>query len=487
MDSIVQYHDLTSYDRMKIGGGYIDWSNQPDPYKIYENCERTPLPGEISFPSLSFWEVLRAEADPKLSLPKDMVTMSRLLILTCSITAKGKYWSGEFHYRSTPSAGALYPTELYVSTTAQGPLSPGLYHYELASNSLVSIKDLPKEDKGRMLFFITGRFFRSAWKYGERAYRYVLLDGGHTLENLHLALKCLRFNHAIEWNFPDEVVNLFLGLDSQKEATLAIVHLGHRTPEGFIPFEEEKTQKKIAMARDICSREEVPPLIRRVHELTCSAREGSGYEPEMVYNLGVELHAQENLPSSPSVEKETRYVDVLWSRRSRRAYVPKELDREVLGALVRGIEIEDERSSFDPRKLIAVGVLVSKVHGLEPGFYLMGREPGSLFRVVRRDFSREMAAACLNQEWVRNSAVQFLFLCNLKDLERSFGPRSYRYAMLLSGRIGQRIYLGATALGLGACGIGAFYDTEAREILGLNEDSRLLYLITVGHVRGKGE
>ena len=55
--------------------------------------------------------------------------------------------------------------------------------------------------------------------------------------------------------------------------------------------------------------------------------------------------------------------------------------------------------------------------------------------------------------------------------------------MLTAGRLGQRLYVAAEAMGLGCCGIGALYDSEAMEMLGLNQTSRLLYLVAVGNVK----
>jgi len=55
--------------------------------------------------------------------------------------------------------------------------------------------------------------------------------------------------------------------------------------------------------------------------------------------------------------------------------------------------------------------------------------------------------------------------------------------MMMAGRMGERIYLAASSLGLGCCGIGAFYDEEARDLLGLNRESRVLYLVDVGPVK----
>ena len=67
--------------------------------------------------------------------------------------------------------------------------------------------------------------------------------------------------------------------------------------------------------------------------------------------------------------------------------------------------------------------------------------------------------------------------------DRTWGARGYRYAMLTAGRMGQRLYVAATAMGLGCCGIGALYDGEAAALLGLHGASKLLYLVAVGVVK----
>jgi SagB-type dehydrogenase family enzyme len=94
-----------------------------------------------------------------------------------------------------------------------------------------------------------------------------------------------------------------------------------------------------------------------------------------------------------------------------------------------------------------------------------------------------MARICLDQIWLANAALHFLFLANLDSLEKDWGPRGYRYAMMTAGRLGERLYLIASALGLGCCGIGAFYDQEAANLLGLDEANRLLYLVAVGTIK----
>ena len=133
--------------------------------------------------------------------------------------------------------------------------------------------------------------------------------------------------------------------------------------------------------------------------------------------------------------------------------------------------------------MVSVGLLAGNVEGIEAGFYLLDRQNESISPVCRGDMVDRMAHICLDQSWLANCAVHFLFLTNFELLEQSRGLRGYRHAMLSAGRLGQRIYVAATSMRLGCCGIGAFYDNEAVELLGLNGQSRLLYLVAVGPVK----
>jgi hypothetical protein len=80
--------------------------------------------------------------------------------------------------------------------------------------------------------------------------------------------------------------------------------------------------------------------------------------------------------------------------------------------------------------------------------------------------------------------VHFLFMTNPEVLDRQWGAHVYWYALLTARRLGHAAYLVATALGLGACGIGAIYDGEAGHLLGLNSSSALVYLVAAGTVKG---
>ncbi len=176
-----------------------------------------------SFPKSS--EKPAAEGLPK---PLDVETLSQLLLLSYTYTARARYLEGDFLFRSAASAGALYPTEMYVAVRDVKSLDDGIYHFALRSHSFDLLRkgEVTEQNRGvgsRITFFLTAIFFRSAWKYRARAYRYHLMDTGHVAENLILALKASKLPFSVAYDFDDGEVNRLLGLDDQKEVALAII------------------------------------------------------------------------------------------------------------------------------------------------------------------------------------------------------------------------------------------------------------------------
>ena len=98
---------------------------------------------------------------------------------------------------------------------------------------------------------------------------------------------------------------------------------------------------------------------------------------------------------------------------------------------------------------------------------------------------REQAAqACLDQMWVGRAALNLVLWADPARLCAVAGEAGYRQAMLAAGRAGQRLYLAATALGLGCCGVGAFYDEELARAAALPPGAWPLYLLAAGPVKG---
>ena len=174
------------------------------------------------------------------------------------------------------------------------------------------------------------------------------------------------------------------------------------------------------------------------------------------------------------------------SRRSRRNFISEALSGDAFFELLSFLSLSFGIGHPLPCPAgsdISTGLLVQSVENIPSGFYLCDFSNNRWTQVRPGRLNCDMAAACLDQKWLKNAALQFCFLANLDQLDRNWGARGYRYAMLEAGRLGQRIYVAAAALGLGCCGIGALYDNEARTLLGINKNSALLYLVAAGPVK----
>jgi SagB-type dehydrogenase family enzyme len=173
------------------------------------------------------------------------------------------------------------------------------------------------------------------------------------------------------------------------------------------------------------------------------------------------------------------------NRRSHRNFIPKPLSADafadLMGLVAAAAATDRAHPSFET--VLAIGFLAHAVEKIPAGFYLMDAGQRTFGQVQTGAFAETMAAVCLDQAWLKNAGIHFLFMTHPAALDRAWGARGYRYAMIAAGRLGQAVYLACTTLGLGCCGIGAFYDEEARRLLSLDPDAALVYLVAGGHIK----
>jgi SagB-type dehydrogenase family enzyme len=305
------------------------------------------------------------------------------------------------------------------------------------------------------------------------------------LENLMLALRAEDLPASLSYEFEDQEVNQFLGIHEKREVALAVVQVfGPETSHEIGEAEVPELPEEILKASIVSAREVEYPVIREMHQATSQIVKGQLPETRMAQNLGLEPEGWTKIRDLPAWPEMLDYPDALFQRRSKRNFVEKAIAGDQMSAFLEALRAEEGRdlcASYD--NSVAVGLLVGRAGDMAQGFYLVDQTHREIGTVSRGSFRREMARICLDQMWLANAGVHFLFLANLDVLSRTWGPRGYRYTMLTAGRLGQRLYVAATAMGLGSCGIGAFYDGEAKELLGLNDGSRLLYLVSVGAVK----
>lgn len=127
-------------------------------------------------------------------------------------------------------------------------------------------------------------------------------------------------------------------------------------------------------------------------------------------------------------------------------------------------------------------ILVNNVEGLEEGIYLFLPIEHKLAKIETGSFAAEnITAACLDQSFIRSSAVTFIWTAVIYRMKWRYGERGYRYINLDAGHVCQNLYLSAQSIDCGVCAIGAFFDDEINAVLGIDgEDEFVIYIATVG-------
>ncbi len=494
------YHNTTSYERLGMTGHALDWQNQPNVYKNYPYSEKIKLPEKGSLPFISLNDCILKTSSTATSGTLYLDTLTKLFSLAYSHTAERHSNGMSFFFRSAASAGALYPVEIYLAARSVSGLDAGLYHYNLKEFSLERLRGeeaavlsehlLPGDTQTTipLTLYLTGIWFRSAWKYRNRAYRYVLLDTGHVLENLNLALKSMELSFSIHYNFDDRTLNSFLSVDADHEACLACINI-HENKMGMSDKTEGPPDNIIFRGSDvpdyetISGNEIIYEDIINIH--TAGMEHVLTTNEIQTVSKGTDLKAENcfNIENIDAHIPELDFAQAVLNRRSRRNFYQSTLAKE---KFIKLLDIVTASSGGqDYPESISTGILTGKIEGIKPGFYLIDHINRRADLVDGGSMTRIMASVCLDQQWLENAAIHFLFMADFKELNRKWGARGYRYAMMTAGRIGQAVYLGAEALGLGCCGIGALYDNDARNVLDLNDHSALLYLVAAGPVKGK--
>src|SRR3990167_1529337 len=241
-ETLWQYHDATkhSYQSIRAGGHYLDWTNHPRPFKIYSDLEPIPLPrewNESGVDALSAISSFGSGAEPE-STP-DLRTLASILHHSAGITRRRQYAGGEIYFRAAACTGALYEVELYLVCGPLPDLEAGLYHFNAADFALRRLRsgdwrgvlahataNEPAITHAPVTIVCTGTYWRNAWKYQARTYRHFFWDNGTMLANLLAMAAALRLPARLVMGFLDQDVNQLLDLDTQREVAISLVALG---------------------------------------------------------------------------------------------------------------------------------------------------------------------------------------------------------------------------------------------------------------------
>jgi SagB-type dehydrogenase family enzyme len=205
-------------------------------------------------------------------------------------------------------------------------------------------------------------------------------------------------------------------------------------------------------------------------------------------------HAVNRFPIRPLDQKGGKSLwDAVAQRRSIRDFSDRAVTFGELSQLIwatQGITLKVQ--GFDFRASPSAGalypietyLLTNRVEEIPPGIYHYDVRETQLTLLREGHYGPELSQAGLGQEMLEEAACVFIWTAIAGRSKWKYRERAYRYIYMDVGHIGQTLYLAATALGLGCCTVGAFFDEEVDRVIGVDGKNEIsLYLGAVGHVR----
>ena len=138
--------------------------------------------------------------------------------------------------------------------------------------------------------------------------------------------------------------------------------------------------------------------------------------------------------------------------------------------------------SAGARHALETFLLINRVGDLSVGIYRY-LSLQHILGVVLKDYSivDKIVEAGFAQDFIRHSAVTFIWVASIYRMKWRYGERAYRYIFLDAGHVAQNLYLAAEAIDCGVCVIAAFSDDDLNSILGLDgKEQFAIYMATVG-------
>jgi len=513
LDQVYAYHDTSKhrFDAYAPGPEFLDWSDQPNPFRRFSGAPLLELPLLETPPTPSFQDLFHT---PKQSADLDLSTLSSLLQFAFGLAAWKQYGDQRWSLRCNPSSGNLHPTEVYILISGMAAFKSGLYHYAVHEHALELRCEAETPFAGLLIAF-SSVHWREAWKYGVRAFRYCQHDAGHAYAALQYSAAMQGWHTQMLDQWSDGDIAAISGLtrsadfaDAEAETPDLICRLIPgpvlaNTPIHQEPIRVDRLIQALqaghwrGTANRLSSEHIHWPAIEAVSRATEKPRTGALRNDTRVEHVRLPLNCPE--PAAAIIRQ----------RRSAQAYDgATQISSEQLYRMLDATLPHHDGPPFQnwpwaPR--IHLALFIHRVKDLTPGLYLFCRSDAAVAALrteLRAEFEwlkpnqcpetlnffRLMAANAKNTA-KRLSCHQAIAadssfsLGMIADVETTLSatPWAYRQLFWESGMIGQALYLEAEAAGYGATGIGCFFDDPVHELIGINKRRwQSLYHFTVG-------
>jgi SagB-type dehydrogenase family enzyme len=514
-NEIINYHEATKhhYDRYARSPGYMDWKNQPNPFRTYTGSPVHPLKLLEQDPPGAYLDLYERKNNPQ--QPFTSETIAGFLELSLGLSAWKAAAGSRWSLRGNPSSGNLHPTEAHLILPPMKPINSGVYHYNALGHVLEKRAEIPAQLWQRIvahfgtegfLIGISSIFWRESWKYGERAFRYCNHDAGHVLACVSFSANLCGWKVTCLSSLSDEEIEAVLGFDRIRFRKLEEEHAD------FLCFVHPHKLNHIPRGLP-------DPIVSQFADLKfIGAPEGLSQTCinwESIYTTAGLTKKPPTEEITCDMSKQSWSVnetsplsapDIIRKRRSATSFDPDGsiTKNQFLSMLEKTLPHMD-CAPFDT-ELIGPSthllIFVHNVVGLTPGLYFFLRTKNDLDevkRLARSDFQWEpvetkiplyllsegdfrqqaMMVSC-HQEIAGFSSFSVGMIAKFKEIVAA-QPYLYRHLFWETGMIGQVLYLEAEAHGFRGTGIGCFFDDAVHEILGFNDNHyQSLYHFTVG-------
>lgn len=505
-EEIIYFHERTKHHphRFAPSLGYLDWEEQPNPFRFYEGVSRLPLARDLPDPQVNF-PALYTEKNIPIS-PLDKNSLSQFLSLSLALSAWKAVGQNSWSLRVNPSSGNLHPTEAHLWVPTLGDLQGGCYHYTPLLHSLETRchSPLTADLTNGFIIGLSSIYWRESWKYGERGFRYCQHDIGHAISALSYAARTLGWK-----------INRLPLSDPEFESLFGFNQVT------WVKTEEEKPDLAlfVSLEEKFPTRVEIKDWVQKAESFSfIGVPKPLSKNPlpwEEISKISVATKRNSFEIESPLPKKNTTFEnpypvtklasDIIKSRRSAVDFdghttVSKEAFLTFLEYTLPSFSNPTFPNNMKMHE-VNLFLFVHRVEGLTPGLYAYLRDgelekqksllhpdfswqemaDGSpLYLLKEGDFQADAKAVSCNQDIAADGAFSLSMVAYF-ERNVSKNPHAYRELFWETGMIGQSFYLNAEAFLVRATGIGCFFDDLMHGVLGLKGlNCQSLYHLSIG-------
>ncbi len=516
----ILYHEETKHSpyRYAKSSGFMDWENQPEPFRVFEGCPALGFPLSKKDSDAAYTCLYERGQNHTQEIMFNNI--GAFIELSMGISAWKSFQGSSWALRMNPSSGNLHPTELYLILPPMPEMGNkgGVFHYNPYFHALFARAgfDAPFWDSVRTHFNIDGFFvglssifWRESWKYGERAFRYCNHDVGHAMACLSLSANLLGWRVTYLNTLSSEDIETMLGFSKTKWVEFEKEH-----PD-LLLFVCKNTDMDIPRSMDNESLLQFRslPFVGKPNPLSGDHVDWNIIDQAALWTekprTDEKVYRYNSYPFLDGKCVDKKAAKIIRQRRSGQTYDGEtSITREEFLSIMDRTMPRDKCAPFDlelGEVSVHMVIFVHRVTDMDSGLYFLvrnedhfediksGTDPGLLWEkpdsipdtlplyiLKRCDCKAEAQMVSCDQDIAGDSSFSVGMIARFRgNIEKA--PYLYRHLFWETGMVGQVLYLEAEAYSVRGTGIGCFYDDLVHQLLGFRDNSyQSLYHFTVG-------